>query len=184
MWITLVPNIYRPPCSQLGRIRRAISDHCLLLERNFLLKSGQLTGIVILHVDDSFSFVDENFVPDDQKESQQLLSKPRPILTTSPTTINDMKIAKTRQGAIINNQPNKIAKMEEPEGQKEFTSQRALAQYLYGCTRPEVCTNIELISPDATEATKEDYNTLRKTIRYIKATINTGLTFQGYTWNR
>lgn len=35
-----------------------------------------------------------------------------------------------------------------------------------------------MIEPGAGETTKEEYNTLRKTIRHLKATTNTGLTYK------
>lgn len=66
--------------------------------------------------------------------------------------------------------------MKAPEG-KRHSLANALKHNMWVCEHGLMCGNIQLIEPGATETTKVEYNTLRKTFRHLKAKKETGLTY-------
>lgn len=153
---------------------RATSDPCLLIRRD----GTNLQGIVILQVDDSFAIGTEEFEQEEDEQSKEFLSKPKTILTEKQIPFNGIMIAKEKDGTIKVTQQEKITKLQHPATQKDFTSQRALAQYIGVCTRPDVCANIQLIAPGAQKTTEDEFRTLKKTMDHLSATKERGLTYK------
>lgn len=74
-------------------------------------------------------------------------------------------------------QSGKIAKLSIPDTQKRFSSEREMEQYICVKSRPEICTNVQLIVPGADETKKEELTTLGKLINNLQESNQEGLTF-------
>lgn len=67
--------------------------------------------------------------------------------------------------------------MEPADNSSDFISQRALAQYIGVNVRPDICAPVQLIAPGKNEVTDKDIKSLKKTTKFLKETIEQGLTF-------
>ena len=77
----------------------------------------------------------------------------------------------------IIDQSDKIRRLEPADNSSDFISQRALAQYIGVNVRPDICAPVQLIAPGKNEVTDKDIKSLKKTTKFLKETIEQGLTF-------
>lgn len=69
-------------------------------------------------------------------------------------------------------QSDKIARLKKVVIPKEFSSQRAAAEYI-GCNSlPEICANVHLIELGIDPTTIPDYKALNKIVDFLRETQN------------
>lgn len=78
------------------------------------------------------------------------------MLTTENMTINGVNI-RLEDNCILMTQSDKIEKLKTSSTQKQFDSQRALAQYIAVTTRPDLCAPTQLIAAGNEPSPQEDY---------------------------
>lgn len=83
----------------------------------------------------------------EEEESKEFRSKARTELTTKTTEFNGIRVQRTENGTIKMDQVDKISKIYITEMQVQFASQRVLAQYDGGNSRPEICAAMQLLAP-------------------------------------
>lgn len=76
-------------------------------------------------------------------------------------------------------QTSKIQKLNNPDVATDLVSARAALQYIAGCTRPDLCSCVQLLSAAVTQPnpTKDTYKELSKIIQRAKETADAGLKF-------
>ena len=152
---------------------RVKTDPCVLVRRN-----GQnLEGMVALQVDDSLAMGTASFMSDEEIASSKFICKPRSLLTNKPLTFNGLTLTRSTNGKIYATQKEKILRLKHPTNQSEFTSNRALAQYIGVCVRPDLCAAIQLLAPGKEPTTPTEMKQLTKTINRLHETSDTGLSF-------
>lgn len=151
---------------------RSKSDPCVLIKRS----KGQLEGLILLQVDDTLGLGTTNFMEEEQHHSQAFRCKPRTRLSAIPTTFNGITIT-SHDNMIKIQQTEKIMKLKPATTDKEFASQRALAQYIGVNVRPDTCAPIQLIAPGNAPTTKSEFKTLKKATAFLKDTKEQGLNF-------
>lgn len=156
---------------------RPLCDPCVI----FHLKNSQRDGIVILQVDDSFSLGTASFFDDEDKASLHLNSKLRTMISTAPTPFNGTKSVRSPNKSIIVTQPDEIEKLSPTNTNQQFTNQRARAQYIGICTRPDIFAQVQLIAPTSEAPTPAEHTILAKTLSQIQETSQTRprITIQG-----
>lgn len=61
--------------------------------------------------------------------------------------LKGVRIVRGRNGEIRMDQRDKIYKLTVPATKKEFTSKKAMAQYVGVRCRPDICAAVQLIAP-------------------------------------
>lgn len=156
---------------------RSKSDPCLLIKK----EGGNLIGVVILQVDDSFCIGNKDFLIEEEQASKEFICKERRFITKEPTSFNGLMIGIDDEGALVISQTAKIEKLNEVNDEKDFISKRALAQYIGVCTRPDICANVQLIAPGTNPVSDDDYKTLNSTIKHLHNTKHIGLKYKTLT---
>lgn len=121
---------------------RAIIDPCGHIPR----KMGRLVGALIPKVHDSMYIGTERFIIHEAEASHRYKSKPREILSRSPTPCNGYYIHRTPTGDIRMFQSDKITLLTPPDTEKCFVSQRAMAQYIGVKMRPYITASVQLVT--------------------------------------
>ena len=166
------------------RMTRTRSDPCILIRRT---KDGALDGLILLQVDDSLGLGSDTFMQEEEQASKAFRCKPRTPISEEETGFNGISIksktetqtsnTETMRGYTIT-QCDKIRKLDDKiEGEKQFISQRALAQYIGVNVRPDICAPVQLITPGNAPPSNNDYKSLMKTIKFLKATTSQGLNY-------
>lgn len=148
------------------------SDPVSLIRRD----GRALSGIMILQVDDLFTIGTKEFLRGEEEASKKLISKPIKPISVTPSSLNGLKILKTKDGSIKIYQQENKEKLNSPENQNAFESQHALAQYIGVCTRPDVCADVQLIASESEPTKSTEYKTFVKTIKHLQNTKDMGLT--------
>lgn len=78
----------------------------------------ELTGLVILQLDDSMAIVTDTFMQEEEAASHRYRSSPRHILSTEATLFNGSHVQRTPDDNIRKLQSDKIAKLEPPTDEK------------------------------------------------------------------
>ena len=151
---------------------RARCDPCVLIRRS----NDRLDGLILLQVDDSLGIGTPKFWEDEEIGSKSFRCKPRTKLSEKPTSFNGIFI-KHQDGRYTIDQQDKIEKLTIAKTQKEFSSMRALAQYIGVNTRPDICAPIQLIAPGNKQTTTAEFKSLTKTTNFLTKTKNQGLDF-------
>lgn len=86
----------------------------MLVKRN----NGQLSALVALHVADSFSLGDDEFMAEEQEEAGAFRSKDRLMLWTKAMVFNRLLIRRNVDGSIDMEQSDKIRKLSIPKDEK------------------------------------------------------------------
>lgn len=107
-------------------MERSIVDPCVLMKR----KNGQLTGAIILQVDDGFGLGTPDFIQVEYNEMNYFLHKPVISMNTYPPRFNVLTIMREVDVRLMIEKHEMIEKLVQPSGQKEFNSVRAFAQYV------------------------------------------------------
>lgn len=84
---------------------------------------------------------------------------------------------KEDSGIIHRTQQQKIRSIKMPTTPKEFSSQRALIQYIGVNTRPEACALAQLITAGAEPPTPKEYKAIVKLTGFLHKTQTVGLKF-------
>lgn len=105
------------------RMSRARADPCVLLKH----RDGELVGLVILQVDDSFGFGDQQFLAAEESTGDEFISKPRTWLTSDPIEFNGITIREKVPNIFIE-QCSKVQPITIPTTQAAFVSKRAMIQ--------------------------------------------------------
>lgn len=153
---------------------RATVDPCVLIRR----EKGNLAGLVIHQVDDSMATVMPRFLDDEERASSPYKSKPRQMLTETPTIFNGSHMQLLSDGTITISQPDKIALLLNPDTENAFFSQKAMPQYVAFNGRPDVMASVQLIAPGNEPATEEEFKILKKIIMHLKSTHTVELTYR------
>lgn len=76
-------------------------------------------------------------------------------------------------------QGNKLKNLQDPSTATALINIRAAIQYIAGCTRPDICSYVQLLSSAVTEPTPstKTYKELRKIVNRAKQTSKLGLRF-------
>lgn len=132
-------------------MKKSKVDPGLLFKREY----GRLTGAVGIQVDYSLGFGTADFLDLEEKNSKVFITKPHKLLTESGMDFNGMDISLKHDGLFMS-QTSKIDKLTHAQSQKEFDSQRALAQYVAVTTSPELCAPTQLIGSGNQASTTDD----------------------------
>lgn len=156
-------------------MKRTRADPCMMIRRT----DSNLDGFILLQVDDSLGFGSTQFLDEEQTASARFRCKPRTAIATKPITFNGINISRTTFDQTKHkysiNQTDKINKLSIVNDQKDFTSHRALAQYIGVNARPDVCAPVQLVAPGSTPTTDEEYKLFKRTVKHLKATSTQGL---------
>ena len=163
---------------------RARSDPCVLIRRS---KGGELDGLILLQVDDSLGLGSDAFMREEEQASKAFRCKPRTPISREETSFNGISIKSNMMSpnpslpmmkTYTITQKDKIRKLDDKiEGEKQFISQRSLAQYIGVNVRPDICAPVQLITPGNAPPSSSDYKSLMKTIKFLKATASQGLNY-------
>lgn len=148
-------------------------DPCVLYRR----KENGLEGAIILQFDDSFGFGTPPILIFEEEASAHFKHKPRLYLVRDPVRFTGMQVRQLETFEILLGQDEKIDKLEIPTGQKEFASNRSLAQYVGVNIRPGTCAPVQLIAPVNTPTTADDFKPFKKVVLFLRETKDTHLRF-------
>ena len=151
-------------------MHRTTSDPCVLLKHD----GNTLEGLILLQVDDSLGFGTDLFLTTEEAASATFRCKPRTAITNKPVTFNGINIHKQEHQYIMK-QEDKIDRLIISSTEKEFTSQRAAAQYIGVNTRPDIATPFQLLAPGNQPTTPAQFKSLTKAITFLKSTKGQGL---------
>lgn len=153
-------------------MKRSKVDPCVLYRR-----TGQkLEGIIVLQVDDSLGAGMETFLNEESQASKAFRCKERTPVNETPVVFNGISIRKEGH-AYTMTQSEKIDKLKPPGNDKEYASSRALAQYIGVCTRPDVCSSVQLLVPQKEGVTAEQTKKLTKVFSHMAGTREQGLNY-------
>lgn len=109
--------------------------------------ADRINGLVIMQVDDSFEFGNEDFLRDEETASKALSVKPRKVLSNKLIKFNGVSITNEGHGTINTAQETKIGKLSDRNSSAEFSSVRASAQYVGTNCRPDICSAVQFLDP-------------------------------------
>lgn len=98
-------------------------DTCPLYQR----KSGVLSVVVVLQVDDSISAGSDEFLRMEDDKARTFLSKNRKRFEEEPTIFNGVELSELIHGKIQITRKKKIESLVTPTTKEGFKNQRALA---------------------------------------------------------
>lgn len=162
--------------STLG-MGRTSADSCVLVRRTEEELEREREREIILQVDDILGIGTHKFLNDERSAANQFKCKPRTHLTHKTLLFNGSQLDHPDDRTIRMWQPDKIGKTQHAKDQPSFASQRAMAQYIGVNTRPDICSPVQLIAPDADPFTPGDFKCLTKVIKHLTTTTPTGLQF-------
>lgn len=152
---------------------RSKSDPCVLFRRSH----DGLDEIILLQVDDALGIGTNAFIDGESEASKEFQCKERTMLTEKPVKFNGIQIRQQSTGEIEITQTDKVERLKMPKEEKEFTSQRALAQYVGVNTRPDICTAVQLLTPGHEATMKEEFTAFKKTLQFLQSTKTQGLKY-------
>lgn len=103
-------------------MKKSKSGQFLLIRHN----DNELSGLVILQVEDSFSMGIRTFMMEKEEASKSFISKDLILLLGSPTSFNGILITRKHDGEITIKQPSKIHKLTQQIDLKNFVIHHAL----------------------------------------------------------
>ena len=156
-------------------MKRTRTDPCVLVKH----RDGTLDGFIVLQVDDSLGFGTPMFLAEEEKASSRFKCKPRTYLDKSQILFNGLCIKQIDKGLISMTQEEKIDKVKHPTTEEEFASQRALAQYIGVCSRPDICAAVQLLAPGSEPTTPAEMKQFSKAVKHLHDTSTIGLKFKG-----
>lgn len=115
-------------------MKRTSTDPSVLLRRSTI----GLEGFLILQVDNSLRIGSTAFLGDEDSVSKHFRFKPRTTPSTTTLTFNGSHLDRSNLNNIRMRQLEKIANLRSPTDQKEFASERAMAQYISVKSRPDI----------------------------------------------
>lgn len=149
-------------------------DSCLLYKRD---ESG-LSGITALQVDDSYGHGTDEFFDTEENGSRRFKCKPRQKLETGISVMfNGCHITAYGSAGYGITQSDKRSKLKPPTTREEFVSNRALAQYIGCCTRPDICAAVQLLASATDDPSEKNYTSLQKIIKHCNNTTKSGLRY-------
>lgn len=98
--------------------------------------------MVNLQVHDSFIVGMESFLRAENEMGAVFLSKRRTTIEKAKTLFNRIRLSVTSKKKIRITQQKKILGLNTPTTQEKARSQRALAQYIFLNTRPDICASV------------------------------------------
>lgn len=140
-------------------MRRGTADPCELVHHN----KSSIKKLVLPQVGDTLGLGTLVFLQQEETTSKKFRSQPRVAISRTATTVSGLSITLKGRTFYIT-QTEKITKLKSTAAEKEFSRQRALAQYIEVNVRPDLCVPIELISPGKTPTTAAEFKALTKSI--------------------
>lgn len=154
-------------------MRSLRADPCLLFRHD----GNHLNRMVKVQVFDSLIIGSEVFLDDNENWSQVFISNIRRSLSRNETLFNGLDITLNDCVTISVTQRRIIEKRVVPTTGAGSKSQRALAQYIYVNCQTDICAAIQLIAQSSETVTKDQFDTLKRTIHYLKKSDMQGLDF-------
>lgn len=150
-------------------------DPCLLSAKD---NEGKLLGVTAIQVDDVFGYGTPDFLMQEEKALSQFRSKPRRVLNPGEkAAFNGTTITFNKDKSFSLIQTEKLEEVTKANTAKEFHSIRAKLQYVGVMTRPDICSQIQLLSNGNSDPTDEDIKRLNKTVKWCKKTSDIGLNY-------
>lgn len=106
-----------------------------------------LVGIIVLQFDDSFGVGREDFLAMEAEAANDFKTKPRTMHGKRGSQFNVLTIKRPNDGTITLGQEEKINKLTTARTQKQFASNRSLAQYVAVNVPPDICAAVQSIAP-------------------------------------
>lgn len=149
-------------------------DPCLL----YLRSENGLQGLTTLQVDDSFGFGANEFLEKEETSMKKFISKPRYDMKEGDfKDFNGMNISIGKGNTFKITQSQKLSSLENVQDRDGFVRNRAKAQYIGCCTRPDLCASVQLLAASAKSPTKKDFKSLNHVVLRCHDTADKGLTF-------
>ena len=123
------------------------------------------------------SNVQKNDETDDKSYSYKLATTKTVVTSKNEGEVSQARSTFEEGVRYSMSQADKIEKLAIAETQQEFTSQRALAQYIGVNVRPDICAPVQLIAPGKLPTTDKERKSLKKTTKFLKETIDQGLNY-------
>lgn len=156
-------------------MKESTADSCLLIRRGDV----ETDGVTILQVDDSCGHGNKKFLDDEEEGSKNVKCKPRTMLEIGTSVSFNGRTIKRTDFNYCMEQESKLKNLQDPSTATALISIRAAIQYIAGCTRPDLCSCVQLLSSAETEPTPsaKTYKELRNIVNRAKQTSTMGLKF-------
>lgn len=126
-------------------------DTCLLYKRS----NHSVDVVVTLQVDDTFGHGSPKFLQREEENSKAFICKPRNSLTPgNPQDFNGCTILHDKDGSYSLHQGSKLSCLSMPNNTEELISLRAKLQYIGCCTRPDICTKVQMMANEVRDPTE------------------------------
>lgn len=150
-------------------------DPCLLYPLN--ADENKTEGVNVLQVDDSYRCVTEEVLKDEDKGSRKFKSKPNQLVRGDTAICNGAEISIKTGHVHILNQGTKLRRRVLPNNQQELVITRAQAQYIGCCTRPDICSAVQMLGSSMANPTRNTFNQMKEVVALCHNTADVGLKF-------
>jgi len=149
-------------------------DVCVLYKTD----DSRLTGVTILQVDDSFGHGTAEFLEKEEAGSKRFQCKPRKLLSPGDSALfNACNISMDRDGAYTTSQSEKLRKMLPPTNQESLISTRAKIQYIGSCTRPDLCSPVQLMVSNVCNPSEKKFKDMETITNWCRETAGVGIKY-------
>ena len=90
---------------------------------------------------------------------------------------NGTRISVQPNGVHLLDQSAKLRNITIPECEEELFSVREKIQYIATCTRPDLCSAVQLMASEVTDAKPEIFKKMVSIVKWCQETQNIGLRF-------
>lgn len=118
--------------------------------------------MVILQIDDSMIVGTERFLRTEDQMSTLFLSTPSKCFEKYQITTNGVELSLHIDKQIRMIQDKETLKLEMPDHQDAFGSQRALEQYIGVKCWPDICATVQLIAPGSAKVENKHFKLSNK----------------------
>ena len=134
-------------------------------------------GVAVLQVDDVYGHGNEKFLAREDEQSQRFLSIKRKLLKPGDSAqFNGSRIS-VLSNHISMDQSAKLENMKTPENRDDLVSARAQIQYFASCTRPDLCTAVQLMASEVSQPKPSTFKKMKDIIKRCHETKDVGLKF-------